>query len=32
MYADGQTGTFLLRVTTEGGATITLELTVAAAS
>ncbi|MFE9371487.1 lytic transglycosylase domain-containing protein [Streptomyces sp. NPDC006711] len=32
MYADGQSGTFLLRVTTEGGATITLKLTVAAAS
>ncbi|MCT9088241.1 lytic transglycosylase domain-containing protein [Streptomyces sp. ASQP_92] len=32
MYADGQTGTFLLRVTTEGGATLTLDLKVAAAS
>ncbi|MGW8726507.1 lytic transglycosylase domain-containing protein [Streptomyces sp. NPDC055808] len=32
MYADTQTGTFSLRVTTEGGAAITLQLTVAAAS
>ncbi|MFB7646571.1 lytic transglycosylase [Streptomyces sp. CB01201] len=32
MYADAQTGTFLLRLTTEGGGTLTLELTVAAAS
>ncbi|MET9360855.1 lytic transglycosylase domain-containing protein [Streptomyces sp. NPDC006632] len=32
MYADGESGTFLLRVTTEGGATITVELKVAAAS
>ncbi|WP_406509096.1 lytic transglycosylase domain-containing protein [Streptomyces sp. NBC_00212] len=32
MYADAQTGTFLLRLTTEGGATLTLELKVAAAS
>ncbi|MFG2719487.1 lytic transglycosylase domain-containing protein [Streptomyces sp. NPDC048416] len=32
MYADGETGTFLLRITTEGGATLTLELKVAATS
>ncbi|MFG3285930.1 lytic transglycosylase domain-containing protein [Streptomyces sp. NPDC048111] len=32
MYADGQSGTFLIRLTTEGGGTLTLELTVAAAS
>ncbi|MCX5383080.1 lytic transglycosylase domain-containing protein [Streptomyces sp. NBC_00083] len=32
MYADGQSGTFLLRITTEGGATLTVELKVAAAS
>ncbi|MEU9096226.1 lytic transglycosylase domain-containing protein [Streptomyces sp. NPDC048361] len=32
MYADGQSGTFLLRVTTAGGATLTVELKVAAAS
>ncbi|GAA3493487.1 lytic transglycosylase domain-containing protein [Streptomyces prasinosporus] len=31
LYADGTTGTFLLRVTTAGGATLTVELTVAAA-
>ncbi|MFF8936244.1 lytic transglycosylase domain-containing protein [Streptomyces paradoxus] len=31
MYADGTTGTFLLRITTAGGATLTVELTVAAA-
>lgn len=30
IFADDQTGTFLLRLTTEGGATITIELTVAA--
>ncbi|MEU7277815.1 lytic transglycosylase domain-containing protein [Streptomyces sp. NPDC045431] len=30
MYADGQTGTFLLRLTTAGGATLTVELKVAA--
>ncbi|MEU0271260.1 lytic transglycosylase domain-containing protein [Streptomyces sp. NPDC006307] len=29
MYADGQTGTFLLRLTTTGGATLTIELKVA---
>ncbi|MEE1754970.1 lytic transglycosylase domain-containing protein [Streptomyces sp. SP18CS02] len=29
MYADEQTGTFLLRLTTAGGATLTVELTVA---
>jgi hypothetical protein len=29
MYADGQTGTFLLRLTAPGGATLTVELTVA---
>ncbi|MFJ8307578.1 MULTISPECIES: lytic murein transglycosylase [unclassified Streptomyces] len=32
MYADGQTGTFLLRLTTDGGATLTVQLKVAAAS
>ncbi|MFD7334631.1 lytic transglycosylase domain-containing protein [Streptomyces violascens] len=32
MYADAQTGTFLLRLTTEGGATLTVELKVAAAA
>jgi membrane-bound lytic murein transglycosylase B len=31
LYADDTTGTFLLRITTEGGATLTVELTVAAA-
>ncbi|MFC7991442.1 lytic transglycosylase domain-containing protein [Streptomyces pilosus] len=31
LYADDTTGTFLLRVTTAGGATVTVELTVAAA-
>jgi hypothetical protein len=31
LYADDTTGTFLLRVNTEGGATLTLELTVEAA-
>lgn len=31
LYADDTTGTFLLRVTTTGGATLTVELTVAAA-
>ncbi|MFC5956100.1 lytic transglycosylase domain-containing protein [Streptomyces pratens] len=31
MYADDTTGTFLLRITTAGGATLTVELTVAAA-
>ncbi|MFI5702275.1 lytic transglycosylase domain-containing protein [Streptomyces xanthochromogenes] len=31
MYADAQTGTFLLRLTTEGGGTLTVELKVAAA-
>ncbi|MFF7792550.1 lytic murein transglycosylase [Streptomyces sp. NPDC007991] len=31
LYADDTTGTFLLRVGTEGGATLTVELTVAAA-
>ncbi|GAB2739256.1 lytic transglycosylase domain-containing protein [Streptomyces bullii] len=31
LYADDTTGTFLLRVTTEGGALLTVELTVAAA-
>ncbi|MER6182136.1 lytic transglycosylase domain-containing protein [Streptomyces sp. NPDC001652] len=31
LYADDTTGTFLLRVTTSGGATLTVELTVAAA-
>ncbi|MEV5436295.1 lytic transglycosylase domain-containing protein [Streptomyces sp. NPDC052682] len=31
LYADDTTGTFLLRITTEGGAVLTLELTVAAA-
>ncbi|MGK5698020.1 lytic transglycosylase domain-containing protein [Streptomyces sp. URMC 128] len=31
LYADDTTGTFLLRVDTEGGATLTVELTVAAA-
>ncbi|MDQ1020366.1 lytic transglycosylase domain-containing protein [Streptomyces afghaniensis] len=31
LYADDTTGTFLLRVNTEGGATLTVELTVAAA-
>ncbi|MFJ6552549.1 lytic transglycosylase domain-containing protein [Streptomyces luteogriseus] len=31
LYADDTTGTFLLRVTTAGGATLTVELTVAAA-
>ncbi|MEU0383828.1 lytic transglycosylase domain-containing protein [Streptomyces chartreusis] len=31
LYADDTTGTFLLRVSTEGGATLTVELTVAAA-
>ncbi|MFD7165510.1 lytic transglycosylase domain-containing protein [Streptomyces violascens] len=30
MYADARTGTFLLRLTTEGGATLTVELKVAA--
>ncbi|MFK4225553.1 lytic murein transglycosylase [Streptomyces sp. NPDC019890] len=30
IFADDQTGTFLLRLTTEGGATITIELKVAA--
>ncbi|MDN3296739.1 lytic transglycosylase [Streptomyces ficellus] len=29
MYADGETGTFLLRLTTTGGATLTIELKVA---
>ncbi|MFD7698598.1 lytic transglycosylase domain-containing protein [Streptomyces caelestis] len=32
LYADGATGTFLLRVTTAGGATVTVELTVEAAA
>ncbi|MDQ0814035.1 membrane-bound lytic murein transglycosylase B [Streptomyces sp. B3I7] len=32
LYADDTTGTFLLRVTTAGGATVTLELKVAAAA
>ncbi|WP_037622840.1 lytic transglycosylase domain-containing protein [Streptomyces aureus] len=32
LYADDTTGTFLLRITTAGGATLTIELTVAAAS
>ncbi|MFD7706213.1 lytic transglycosylase domain-containing protein [Streptomyces sp. NPDC059785] len=32
LYADDETGTFLLRVTTTGGATLTVELTVAAAA
>ncbi|MFI8087635.1 lytic transglycosylase domain-containing protein [Streptomyces sp. NPDC086080] len=32
LYADDTTGTFLLRVTTAGGATLTVELTVAAAT
>ncbi|MFE3179752.1 lytic transglycosylase domain-containing protein [Streptomyces violascens] len=32
MYADARTGTFLLRLTTEGGATLTVELKVAAAA
>ncbi|GAA2428816.1 lytic transglycosylase domain-containing protein [Streptomyces mauvecolor] len=32
MYADAQTGTFLLRLTTEGGAALTVELKVAAAA
>jgi membrane-bound lytic murein transglycosylase B len=32
LYADDTTGTFLLRVTTTGGATLTVELTVAAAA
>ncbi|MEU6475771.1 lytic transglycosylase domain-containing protein [Streptomyces sp. NPDC047017] len=32
LYADDTTGTFLLRVTTTGGATLTVELTVAAAT
>ncbi|MFF4897489.1 lytic murein transglycosylase [Streptomyces sp. NPDC001068] len=31
LYADDATGTFLLRITTTGGATLTVELTVAAA-
>ncbi|SED24360.1 Membrane-bound lytic murein transglycosylase B [Streptomyces sp. 3213] len=31
-YADDTTGTFLLRITTTGGATLTVELTVAAAT
>ncbi|WP_225831382.1 lytic transglycosylase domain-containing protein [Streptomyces sp. NK08204] len=31
LYADDVTGTFLLRITTPGGATLTVELTVAAA-
>ncbi|MGW2787719.1 lytic transglycosylase domain-containing protein [Streptomyces populi] len=31
LYADDATGTFLLRITTTGGATLTLELTVAVA-
>ena len=31
LYADDATGTFLLRITTEGGAALTVELTVAAA-
>ncbi|MEU9341032.1 lytic transglycosylase domain-containing protein [Streptomyces sp. NPDC048278] len=31
LYADDTTGTFLLRITTTGGATLTVELTVAAA-
>ncbi|WP_181808297.1 lytic transglycosylase domain-containing protein [Streptomyces shenzhenensis] len=31
LYADDVTGTFLLRITTTGGATLTVELTVAAA-
>ncbi|MGW7208009.1 lytic transglycosylase domain-containing protein [Streptomyces sp. NPDC054837] len=31
LYADDTTGTFLLRITTSGGATLTVELTVAAA-
>ncbi|MEU6273555.1 lytic transglycosylase domain-containing protein [Streptomyces populi] len=31
LYADGATGTYLLRITTTGGATLTVELTVAAA-
>jgi membrane-bound lytic murein transglycosylase B len=32
LYADDATGTFLLRITTAGGATLTVELNVAAAS
>ncbi|WP_405926005.1 lytic transglycosylase domain-containing protein [Streptomyces sp. NBC_00035] len=32
LYADDTTGTFLLRITTTGGATLTVELTVAAAA
>ncbi|MGX9885886.1 lytic transglycosylase domain-containing protein [Streptomyces sp. NPDC002276] len=32
LYADDTTGTFLLRITTTGGATLTVELTVAAAT
>ncbi|MFD9631767.1 lytic transglycosylase domain-containing protein [Streptomyces violascens] len=32
MYADARTGTFLLRLATEGGATLTVELKVAAAA
>ncbi|MEU5889951.1 lytic transglycosylase domain-containing protein [Streptomyces sp. NPDC047461] len=32
LYADDTTGTFLLRITTSGGATLTVELTVAAAA
>ncbi|MFF1294536.1 MULTISPECIES: lytic murein transglycosylase [unclassified Streptomyces] len=32
LYADDTTGTFLLRVTTSGGATLTVELTVAVAA
>ncbi|WP_372499278.1 hypothetical protein [Streptomyces sudanensis] len=31
IHADGRTGTFLLRLTAEGGATLTVELTVTAA-
>ncbi|MDT9681450.1 lytic transglycosylase domain-containing protein [Streptomyces sp. TRM76323] len=31
MYADGRTGTFLLRLTAQGGASLTVELTVTAA-
>ncbi|MGW3817842.1 lytic transglycosylase, partial [Streptomyces sp. NPDC005046] len=32
LYADDTTGTYLLRITTTGGATLTIELTVAAAA
>jgi hypothetical protein len=32
LYADDTTGTFLLRITTTGGATLTVELKVAAAA